>query len=123
MKIDLKLDKKDLTFSLGLGFLGELLEDLDCGIEGLMEGIQKNPFKYIPKLMFHSYKYNQVRNGLESEYNLYTFTDLIDNDGGVISGNVSKFLESFTLSMTKDVPKEPNKIPQKGKQKAVSLKK
>ncbi len=117
-KIKLKLNNKEIGFHFGLGFMGELLESLDCSIEELMSGIQKNPFKFIPKVMFESHKYDCVRVNKENEYSQHSFTDLIDDDGGVMSESVATFLESFTKSMTKDVPKEPNKIPQKGKQKA-----
>lgn len=119
--IKLKLNNKELGFHFGLGFLGGLLESLDCGIEELMEGVQKNPFKFIPQLMYNSYDYNCKREGKENEYNLFSFTDLIDDDGGVVSENVSKFLEAFTGSMTKDVPKE--KPSRGGKRKAVQLQK
>ena len=116
--IKIKLSNKEIGFHFGLGFMGELLDSLNCSIEELMEGIQKNPFKFIPKVMFEAYNYNCIRADKESEYSLYSFTDLIDDDGGVMSESVATFLEAFTKSMTKDVPKEPNKIPQKGKQKA-----
>ncbi len=121
--IKLKLDNKELGFHFGLGFMGELLDSLDCSIDELMIGIQKNPFKFIPKVMYESNNYSCIREEKESEYSLYSFTDLIDNSGGVMSESVSKFLEAFTKSMTKDVPKEPNKIPTKGKKKAVLQKK
>ncbi len=120
--IKLKLNNKELGFHFGLGFMGELLESLDCGIDELMQGVQKNPFKFIPRLMFGAHNYDCIRNDKENEFTLHTFTDLIDDDGGVVSENVSKFLDAFTKSMTKDVPKEPNKIPSKGKLKAVQKK-
>jgi len=61
----------------------------------------------------------RLRNpGKEIELNLYTFIDLLDVNGGVMSKNVNTFLGAFTDSMTKDVPKAPNKIPNSGKTKA-----
>lgn len=120
-KITLKLGNKDLGFHFGLGFMGALLESLDCSIDELMRGIQKNPFKYIPKLMHEAHSYDCVRNGKENEFTVYALTDLIDEEGGVMSDSVSKFLEAFTGSITKDVPKEPIKTPRKGAKSKANL--
>lgn len=117
-RITLKLDDKDLGFHFGLGFMGKLLEDLDCSIDELMEGIQKNPFKFIPKLMHSAYSYNLQRESKDVEFNIHSFTDLLDENGGVMSEVVKDFLEAFTNSIIKDVPKAPNKIPSSGKRKA-----
>jgi hypothetical protein len=117
-KIKLNFNDKFFGFHFGLGFMGVLLDDLNCSIDELMEGIQSNPFKFIPKLMHSSYSYNLKREGKEIELNIYDFTDFLDENGGIMSKTVNLFLEAFTSSMTKDVPKEPNKIPSKGKRKA-----
>ena len=119
-RIVIKLKNKNHDFCFGLGFMGNLLEQLDCSIDELMQGIQKNPFKFIPVLMFESYAYGCIRAKAEKEYDLYSFTDIIDDEGGVVSEKVSKFLEAFTESMTKNVPKEPAKV---GKKKAIQSRK
>ena len=119
-RIVIKLKNKNHDFCFGLGFMGNLLEQLDCSIDELMQGIQKNPFKFIPVLMFESYAYGCKRENKEKEHDLYSFTDVIDDEGGVVSEKVSKFLEAFTESMTKNVPKEPIR---KGKPKASQVKK
>jgi len=116
-KINLNLNGKNLGFHFGLGFMGELLDTLDCSIEQLMEGVQKNPFKYVPRLMLEAHKYDCFRKGEESKYDFVTFIDLLDEQGGVMSENVSKFLQAFTDSITKNIPKEPLK--KVGKKKAV----
>ena len=116
-KITIELNGKKLGFHFGLGFMGELLESLDCSIDELMKGIQKNPFKFIPKLMFEAHVYDCLRNETENKYTLYTLTDLIDEEGGVMSNNVSKFLQAFTDSITKNVPKE-KPVKRVGKPKA-----
>jgi hypothetical protein len=117
-KIKLNFEGKELGFHFGLGFLGELLENLDCSIDDLDSNIQKNPFKVIPKLMHTSYAYNLEREGKEVVLKLYDFIDLLDSVGGVASDTVSLFLNAFTESITKDVPVEKNKIPSSGKKKA-----
>tara|TARA_R110000787_G_scaffold113054_1_gene222091 strand:+ start:71 stop:445 length:375 start_codon:yes stop_codon:yes gene_type:complete len=117
-KIKLNFDGKELGFHFGLGFLGELLDDLGFSIDELQINIEKNPFKVIPKLMYTSYAYNLKRQGKDVELKLYDFIDLLDDVGGVTSEGVSLFLSAFTNSMTKDVPVTKNKIPTTGKKKA-----
>ena len=117
-KIKLKLNNKEIGFHFGLGFLGEVNDALDFPFQELDNEMKKNFFKVIPVLMFEAHKYDCMRANKDCEYNLHSFIDLIDDDGGAVSEGVATFIEAFTKSMTKDVPKEPNKIPQKGKQKA-----
>ena len=121
-KLKLNFEGKELGFHFGLGFLGELLDNLGFSIDELQTNIEKNPFKVIPKLMHTSYVYNLEREDKDVELKLYDFIDLLDNVGGVTSEGVSLFLSAFTDSMTKDVPVSKNKIPTSGKKKA-SLKK
>ena len=117
-KIKLNFDGKELGFHFGLGFLGELLDNLGFSIDSLQSNIEKNPFKVIPQLMHTSYAYNLTREGKEVDLKLYDFIDLLDSVGGVTSESVCVFLTAFTNSMTKDVPLEKNKIPTSGKKKA-----
>ena len=105
-KISLVFSSKNIGFHFGLGFMGELLDGLDCSIDELMRGIEKNPFKYVPRLMFEAHSYDCLRNEKENKHSLIVFTDLLDANGGVMSDNVSKFLQAFTQSITKDVPTE-----------------
>ena len=44
-KATLKISKKEFHFSFGLGFLGELLDNLDLSIDQVGDKITKNPFK------------------------------------------------------------------------------
>jgi hypothetical protein len=117
-QIELSFNGKELGFHFGLGFLGELLDNLGFSIDELQSNIEKNPFKVIPKIMHTSYAYNLTRKGEKVDLKLYDFIDLLDEIGGVSSESVSSFLTAFTDSMTKDVPVENNKIPSKGKAKA-----
>lgn len=119
-KIKLKISDKDIEFHFGLGFLGTLLKDLDISIDELMGSLQKNPFEYLPKIMHCAASYACLRKGEELGLSLYDLIDLIDEDGGIVSENMSKFLEAFTNSMSKDVPEEPKKKTVKaGKSKTI----
>lgn len=104
----LTINKKQLDFSLGLGFLGELLEQLDLGLDELLIKIDKNPFKYIPLAMYHSAKYALESEDKEVDFTKNDFTKWIDKDGALTDKNVSviKFLSEFQKSIYKDVPNE-----------------
>tara|TARA_R110002072_G_C7936410_1_gene532105 strand:+ start:181 stop:555 length:375 start_codon:yes stop_codon:yes gene_type:complete len=117
-QIEIDFEGKKLGFHFGLGFLGELLDNLGFSIDELQVNIEKNPFKVIPKIMHTSYAYNLERKGEQVDLKLYDFIDLLDTVGGVTYEGVSSFLSAFTNSMTKDVPVSKNKIPTKGKSKA-----
>jgi len=121
-RIELDFNGKKLLFHFGLGFMGSLLENLKCSIDELQSKLESNPFKIIPQLMHTSYVYGFERQGKDVELTWFLFLDFLDENGGVMSGNVNLFLEAFKNSMTKDVPTTPNKIPTKGKAQA-SLKK
>lgn len=108
-KVKITLHKTQFEFHFGLGFLGELLDSLDMGIDEVMESINKNPFKTIPIIMHSSAKYSAKRNEKEFNYTIYDFIDYIDADGGIAAKSVDKFLTAFTNSMVKDVPKEEEK--------------
>ena len=113
-KVKITLHKTQFEFHFGLGFLGELLDDVGLGIDEIMESISKNPFKLVPIIMHSSAKYSAMRKGDEFKYTVYDFIDMIDADGGIGSKPVEKFLTAFTNSMTQDVPAEDEPI-KKGK--------
>jgi hypothetical protein len=113
-KVKIKFDKISVEFHFGLGFLGELLDSVEMGIDEVMEAIGKNPFKIIPIIMHSSASYNAKRKGEEFKYTIYSFIDLIDENGGIAGKPVQLFLEAFTNSMTQDVPKESEAPKKKG---------
>lgn len=104
-KIELTIDSKVINFHLGLGFVGELLDEQNIGIEELMDKLNKNAFKMLPIIMESSYRYNCFRENKETSLDLIDFIDALDNEG-VNSGVFSEFLNAFTKSLTKDVPEE-----------------
>lgn len=109
-KINLTIGGKNYTYWFGLGFIGELLDETGLDIQEVFSKVQKNPFKYLPKMMYLSAKYGANREGKEFEpKNEFYFVDLIEVEGGFTAigeGNVKAFLEAFILSITKDVPIE-----------------
>ncbi len=93
-------------FSFGLGFLGDLLDETNLTIDGIIDKLNKNPFKMIPVLMYQSAKYAAMRKGDDLLFKQYELMDWIDENGGVQNDGIVKFMDAFTKSLTKDVPKE-----------------
>ena len=108
-RIELIINKQKYVFVFGLGFLGELLDKLDLGIDEIANKMVKNPFKYIPIVMFHSAAYNLEREEKEVTFNQHTFEDGLEADGGVNTKSVEDFMKAFTKSLIKDVPEEESK--------------
>lgn len=108
-KFDYKLGDTVYSFHFGIGFLGELLDKSGYELAELMELLQKNTFKVLPKIMLHSAQYSAMRKGEDFDKDEFHFVDLIDENGGIAGDFVAKFLNAFTLSMNKDVPKEETK--------------
>ena len=108
----LKIGDRELGFSFGLAFLGELLEQTDLSIDEIVSKMNRNPFKMIPTIMYYSTKLYSERRGEEFVFSLFDVTDWLDEAGGVGNENVAKFLKAFTSSLTKDVPKE-DEVPDK----------
>ena len=106
MRFTLVIGEKSLDFSLGLGFLGEYLEETKLSIEDIGSNLQKNPFKWIPLTMYYSAKYVRERDAKEVDFTLYEIQDLIEDNGGMGSTAVTTFMKKFIESLTKDVPKE-----------------
>ena len=105
-KITLKINDKELEFSFGLAFLGELIEKTDLSLEDIIAKMNKNPFKMVPMIMFYSASYALERKGKEVDFTRFDISDWIDTSGGIADKSVVKFIEAFTLSLTKGVPKE-----------------
>ena len=57
--IEIVVNEKTLKCSFGLGFLGECLENLDLSVVQIGEKLDKNPFKWIPTLMYECIKYSK----------------------------------------------------------------
>jgi hypothetical protein len=106
---EIKLGGTQFEFRFGLSFLGSLIEEEGKDVEELLKAVKSNPFRMVPLVMFKSAETGARRNKVAFDYDLDSFTDLIDDEGGIASEAVSKFLEAFTSSMTKDVPKQKSK--------------
>jgi len=106
--VKLTINKREIEFHFGLYFLGELLEELDISFDEMNIKLNKNPFKFVPQLMYISAKYAYTRKSEVIDFDMFTLVDWIEEDGGFANDNISNFLSSFTSSLSKDVPKEDN---------------
>lgn len=109
-KIDIKFSDKILTFHFGLSFLGAFYQKYDLDVSKLYEKIQKEPFSFIPLLMFESYKHNLERQGKKVELTQLDLTDLIDENGGLHTEGAAanEFLEAFINSILVRLGQEDN---------------
>lgn len=97
--IEIVVNEKTLKCSFGLGFLGECLENLDLSVLEIGEKLDKNPFKWIPILMYESIKYSK-----EVDFSIDDLIEWLDDEDGKATMNT--FLLAFINSLTKDVPKQ-----------------
>lgn len=104
--IKISVNGQDYAATLGLGFLGEILDVLDLDYTVLLEKYEKNPFKYVPLLMFHAIKWEADEAGEPIDFTLKEFRGWIDADGGLQNKAMLKFSEAFIQSIIKDVPQE-----------------
>ena len=99
MRNSIKIDfsGKELEFFFGLSFLGYFYEKYDLDVSDVSNSLRDKPFSFIPKLMFESYFHNCERKEVQQKYNKYTFSDLLDDNGGVSDdkGAAAKFLKAF----------------------------
>lgn len=104
--IKLTINKREIEFHFGLYFLGELLDELDLSFDEINIRLNKNPFKFVPRLMYLSAKYAYTRKGEAIDFNEFKLVDWLEEDGGFTNPNIENFLNAFTNSLSKDVPKE-----------------
>ena len=97
--IEIVVNEKTLKCSFGLGFLGECLENLDLSVVQIGEKLDKNPFKWIPTLMYESIKYSK-----DIDFTIDDLIEWLDNEEGKTTMN--EFLLAFVDSLKKDVPKQ-----------------
>lgn len=103
-EVKLTINKNKVTLPLGLGFLGDCLENLDLSIKELCDKLDKNPFKWIPTIMHESYKHKCYLDDVEVVITLNEFVKFLNNETG--TKTMRKFLLAFTEFLFKDVPKQ-----------------
>lgn len=106
MEVKINLNNKSYTGFLGLGFIGEVIDKLDISYDELLSKYDKNPFKYVPLLMFHSIEFNQELKGEEIDFTKNDMFGWIDKEGGLRNKAMLDFSKAFLKFLAKDVPVE-----------------
>lgn len=86
-------------------FLGDFLDEVDLSIEEVGEKMQKNPFRLLPKMIYISARSEAEISGEDFNHTLKDIVEMIEDDGGIASPQVTKFITKWTNSMTAGVPK------------------
>ena len=105
MDITLKFGKNEVKCNLGLEFVGELIEVTDLSIEEIGEKMQKNPFKFIPVMLNEAHKAYYAIEGKDPVFTKRQLINFLEDDGGISSKEMTRFMTEWTKSMTKGVPK------------------
>lgn len=106
MEVKINLNNKSYTGFLGLGFIGEVIDILDISYDELLSKYDKNPFKYVPLLMFHSIEFNHFLKNEEIDFTKNDMFGWIDKEGGLRNKAMLEFSTAFLKFLAKDVPKE-----------------
>lgn len=101
-KFTLTINKREINFNVGLGFLGEYQENYG-DIQDTLEKIETNPFYHVPRLMYASALYESRGN---LDFDERDLIEMIDADGSLHNKGYVKFIQLFIEFLNKDVPKE-----------------
>lgn len=104
--IQLTIKERKITFTLGILFVGEMLEQYDLTISELLEKVDRNPFKWLPKTMYESAKTTFELDGKKIDFEYLEFVDMLESVGGVGSQEAADFTVAFIKSMVHNVPLE-----------------
>lgn len=105
-KFTLTINKREINFNVGIGFLGEYQEN-HGDIKYTLEKIETNPFYHVPKLMYASALY-ESRGDLD--FDERDLIEMIDADGSIHNKGYVKFIQLFVESLNKDVPQEEQNV-------------
>lgn len=87
-------------------FLGELLDELNMSIEDIGEAMQKNPFRTLPRMILSSARAEAELDGVDFDLKLRDIVAMIEEDGGIMSEQLIKFMNAFTESLSSGIPSD-----------------
>lgn len=106
-EIKLKIGGKEYLFTLGLGFLGEVRELTGVEIDEIHLKVTDNPLKWLPLLMYCSYKYTMYLDGIDEDFSRRDMINSLDKEKDGINCKQSlSFLTAFGKSILSVAPDE-----------------
>ena len=102
-EVKIELNNKEYIFPLGLGFIGECLDNLDLSITSLCEKMDDNAFKWSTAVMYESLKYQY---GDDLDFSKKEMLEYLDNDDNGIA-KIGNFNRAFVQTLTPKLPQEP----------------
>lgn len=113
-EVQIKINDKNYIFPLGLGFIGECLENLGLSTTELFEKMDANAFKWSTAMMYESLKYKYDE---DIDFTLKEFVSLLDDDDNGIK-KIGVFNQAFIKTLNPNLPKqEVEKTNSKSKKK------
>jgi hypothetical protein len=104
----LKFEGKEYKAKFGLAVIGKTVKDLDLDLQQFFKILLENMPLVAPVLVFNSLK----KGNPEEDLTLEQVENMIDEDGGLFSSQLIKFIDAFTASITTE---EQTKVQGKGK--------
>ncbi|WP_336704384.1 hypothetical protein [Chryseobacterium indologenes] len=105
----LTFEGKEYKAKFGLAVIGNTVKELNVDLQEFFDLFAKNLPLVAPILVFNSLK----KGGSEPELTIDHVENMIDDDGGLSSPQLIKFIEAFTASITTE-----EKTKAQGKKKA-----
>lgn len=99
----------NLEFHFGIGFLTELIENMQWDLVQIGEKIEAGDVSVYRYMMYYSRLYSVKRKHENIDFDIFDIDSLIDENGGVLGEFCQTFLKSFLQSLQKDVPVDENK--------------
>lgn len=99
----------DKEFHFGIGFLTELIENMQWDLIQIGEKIEAGDVSVYRYLMYYSRLYSVKRKHEQPDFDVYDIDELIDENGGVLGVFCQSFIKAFLESLQKDVPVDENK--------------
>ena len=101
-QVEIEINKIKYIFPLGLGFIGECLENLGLSTTELFEKMDANAFKWSTAMMYESLKYQY---GDELAFSLKELVTMLDEDDKGIS-KIGDFNRAFIKTLNPNLPIE-----------------
>jgi uncharacterized protein YneR len=108
-ELKLKFGEVEVNLSLGLLFLGNVIERFEIKPNEIPGLIRSNPFLNVPLMIFEAakaYSFLKKETFELTENDIFRF---LESDGGVNSNQLKRFSDSYIESLVKNVPKEISK--------------